>query len=82
MATTAPANVVDQTILITILVIAGVLFIALLGWAIYSTRYGKKDGEDAEPKSHHHHHAEKHEKKSSGKRRKSHESETMYGKLV
>ena len=69
------SNNVDYTILIAIFVVAGILFLALLIWAIYSTQSKLPIGE------HHHIHHEqtkesenkegKKHRRSSGRRRRS-----------
>lgn len=45
-STTGSATNVDQTILIAVSVIAGVLFLALLGWGIWSTQRHVRESEN------------------------------------
>ena len=54
----ATSNNVDYTILIAIFVVAGILFLALLIWAIYSTQAKLPMGGEH---AHHHHHQQEQE---------------------
>ena len=66
----AAASNVDYTILIAIFVVAGVLFLALLIWAIYSTQTKSPMMEHHDGEEHKHHHGTPEKKRRSSRSRR------------